>query len=71
VARVTIDLPDPLARRLRDAAQRAKKSLSAYVAELLKARVDRSRWPEGFFELAGKATIELDDDPPLGEPPLL
>jgi hypothetical protein len=71
VAQVTIYLPDAVARRLRSAARRARKSLSAYVAELIDPPPERGRWPEGFFDLAGSTTIEIDDDPPPRElPPL-
>lgn len=70
VAQVTIYLPDPIAKRLRAAARKARKSLSSYVADLLQPpRTQDSPWPDGFFDLAGSTTIEPADDPPPPEPP--
>ena len=67
---MTIYLPDPMAKRLRAAARKARKSLSSYVAELLQPPSRQHHpWPDGFFDLAGSTTIELADDPPPTEPP--
>ncbi len=71
MAQVTIYLPDPIAKRLRAASRKAKKSLSAYVADLLQPGARPSGWPVGFFELAGSTSIEAPDDPPPAEPPAL
>lgn len=73
MAQVTIYLPDAVAKRLRSAARKARKSLSAYVAELIEPRHERSRWPPGFFDLAGTVSFDVDDDddPPPREPPSL
>jgi hypothetical protein len=71
MAQVTIYLPDAIAKRLRTAARKARKSLSSYVAGLLEPGPAHRRWPDGFFDLAGTTTIELGDDPPAKEPPTL
>jgi hypothetical protein len=69
VAQITLYVPDPIARKLRADARRAKKSLSAYVSELAGGRRERS-FPKWFLELAGtcRGTLVVPDDPPPDEP---
>jgi hypothetical protein len=70
VAQITIYVPDPVARRLRREARRAKKSLSAYMTELAVGRPARPEWPDWFFELQGscEGALEVPEDPPPEEP---
>ncbi|MHB8874142.1 MAG: hypothetical protein ACYC8T_10685 [Myxococcaceae bacterium] len=50
---MTLYLPDELEKELRRGAKRAKKSLSAYVAELAAQRLQPQGWPKGFLETFG------------------
>lgn len=61
MAQLTIYLPEPVLRRLRAGARHAKKSVSAYVSELLTRRETRAQWPKGFRELYGSCQGELPD----------
>ena len=69
MAQVTIYLPDDLVDRLRRRAKKAKKSLSAYVAELATAGHRDEGWPAGFAALYGSCDGEMPDveEPPLDE----
>lgn len=53
MAQVTIYLPEPVERAVRREARRAKKSVSAYLADLARAKVAQPRWPAGFERLFG------------------
>ena len=67
MARVTIYLPDKIARQLRGEARRRRVSLSAYVATLAKAKLRPVRSPETFIALYGswQGTFpEAHDAPP-------
>ena len=70
VSQLTIYLPDAVLRKLRVGARRARKSVSAYVAELLERRDTPAQWPTEFRELYGscRGTLpEIDDlDPEPG-----
>jgi len=70
VAQITIYVPDAVARRLKREAQRARKSLSAYLTELASRRTAAGRWPPGFLELQGscKGSLEVPEDLPPDEP---
>ena len=70
VAQISIYLPDDVARRLRSAARRAKKSLSAYLTELASGGCERRTWPKWFLDLQGscRGTLKAPDDPPPEEP---
>jgi hypothetical protein len=48
MAQLTLYLPDALEKELRRAARKAKKSLSAYVAELAEKRIKPGTWPKSF-----------------------
>jgi len=61
MAQLTIYLPEPVLRRLRAGSRRAKKSVSAYVSELLSRRESKAQWPDGFRELYGSCRGELPD----------
>jgi hypothetical protein len=70
---LTIYLPEEVLKRLRADARRRKKSLSAYVVELLVGRQERSEWPAGFAELYGSTEGSLpaiDDVSPEAGPEL-
>jgi hypothetical protein len=71
MSQVTIYLSDELAASLRRDARRARKSLSAYVAELASKKPGKGRGrPQGFEALYGSCRGELPevDDPPPDEP---
>ena len=65
MAQVTIYLPDDVAEKVREEAQRARKSLSAYMAQLAGGVRKSRQWPDGFAELFGSWE---EDGPPLAEP---
>ncbi len=68
MAQVTIYLPDDLEKKVRQEARRARKSLSAYMADMAAGRLQkRSQWPRGFTELFGSWEGEFSspgDAPP-------
>ena len=70
VAQITIYVPDDVAKRLRQAAKRSGKSLSAYLTEAAAGRREARTWPEWFFDLQGscKGTLVAPEDPPPEEP---
>ena len=70
MAQITIYVPDDVARQLRSAARRAKKSLSAYLTELASGRSKPRAWPEWFFDLQGscRGALKAPEDPPPEEP---
>lgn len=53
MAQVTIYLPDDLESAIRKKAQKAKKSLSAYIADLASRGIQSEDWPKGFRDLYG------------------
>ena len=57
MAQVTLYLPDDLADQLRREAERAKKSLSAYVSEKIYPDHQRHNWPDGFGSLFGACSL--------------
>ena len=68
MAQVTLYLPDEIASRLKRDARKAKKSLSAYVAE----RLGKSAEPAGARQrklraLYGSCQLPGIEDPPLDE----
>ena len=66
MSQLTIYLPEPVLQRLRAGARRAKKSVSAYVADLLERRDRPADWPDGFQKLYGSCGDTL---PPIDDPP--
>jgi hypothetical protein len=70
---VTIYLPDELESAIRKKAKRAKKSLSAYIADLASKSVAPRQWPKGFDDLYGSwcgPPPEIEDPPPIERSPL-
>lgn len=60
-------IPQDLADRIQQEAQAAQKSVSSYLAELVKREMAPS-WPEGFFEdVVGGWQGENLQRPPQGE----
>ena len=60
-------VPKDLAERIRQEAHAAKKSVSSYLAELVKREM-APNWPEGFFdEVVGGWQGEGLQRPPQGE----
>jgi len=70
---VTLYVPDAVLRKLRADARRAKKSLSAYVAELAAGRSRHRGFPRSFLDLQGscQGTLVPPEDPPPDEPDAL
>lgn len=70
MAQITIYVPDEVARQLRSAARRARKSLSAYLTELASGRRELRAWPKWFLDLQGscRGTLKAPEDPPPEEP---
>lgn len=54
MAQMTLYLPNKLENDLRRGAKRAKKSLSAYVAELANQRLSPKAWPKEFLKTFGR-----------------
>jgi hypothetical protein len=73
VAQITIYVPDPIARKLRRDAKKAKKSLSAYLIDLAVGRRQERSWPSWFLDLQGscRGSLLVPDDPPPEEPSTL
>lgn len=53
MAQVTIYLPESVEKAVRREAKRARKSVSAYIADLARAQVAQARWPDHFEDLYG------------------
>jgi hypothetical protein len=73
MSQLTVYLPEAVLRKLRAGARRARKSVSAYVTELLERREKPAEWPDGFRELYGscRGTLpEIDDTEPEAGPEL-
>lgn len=73
MSQLTIYLPDAVLRKLRAGARRAKKSVSAYVTDLLERRDRPAEWPESFRKLYGSCgggLPEVEDLPPEPGPEL-
>ena len=70
---VTIYLPDDVESDIRKRAKKAKKSLSAYIAELASKGSKAREWPKGFRDLYGSwegPFPSIDDPPPEESEPL-
>lgn len=73
MSQVTIYLPDEIAEKAKRSAARAKRSLSAYVAELITKDTVGSRWPKSFVELLDEGDgdiVEPEDPAPEDVEPL-
>lgn len=73
MSQLTIYLPDAVLRKLRAGARRARKSVSAYVTDLLERRNKPTSWPPGFDKLYGScrgSLPEVDDIAPEPGPEL-
>ncbi|MFI5309034.1 MAG: hypothetical protein ACHQ53_16890 [Polyangiales bacterium] len=73
MSQLTIYLSEQVLRRLRAGARRARKSVSAYVAEMLEEGEPRAQWPKDFRKLYGSCRGDLpdvDDSPPEQGPVL-
>lgn len=67
MAQVTLYIPDALEAELRKGAKRAKKSLSAYVADLASGKPAAKAWPREFLQTFG--SWEGDLEAPTDLPP--
>lgn len=66
MAQVTIYLPDEIAKGVRRAARKARKSVSAFLADLAVRSVKPPRWPASFRGLYGSWE---EDFPRVADPP--
>lgn len=66
VARLTIQMPDDLADLVRREASRAQLSVSEFLSELVRARLQRIGWSEDFLALFGEG---LENFPAIDDPP--
>jgi hypothetical protein len=67
MAQVTIYLSDEILSEARRRAKRQKKSLSAYLSEILARETARNQWPQSFVDLlnqGGGDLTEPEDPPP-------
>ena len=66
MAQLTIYLTEDVAQQVRARAQRAGKSLSAYVADVLERDAGGNVWPTDFVDLLGHGHGDLvePEDPP-------
>jgi hypothetical protein len=66
MAQVTIYLPERLATAARKQAQRAGKSMSAWIADVLERETGTRRWPKALVDVltSGQGDIVEPDDPP-------
>jgi hypothetical protein len=70
VAQLNLYVPDDIARKLRLAARKAKKSLSAYVLErVVEGKGALHGWPKEFLDLEGswEGRFREPEDPPPRE----
>ena len=60
--RISCQLSEDVAKRLREKARDSQQSISSYLRSLVEKDIP-DHWPEGFFELAGKweGTLERPD----------
>lgn len=73
MGQLTIYLPDATEKSVKDAARRAKKSVSAYLAGLAGRKLPPARWPKNYAKVLGSwegRFPELDDPPPDDVVPL-
>ena len=61
MAQMAIYIDNQLAERLEKAVKASGKSKSKWVAEAIKRSL-QDKWPEGFFELAGKWEDDVGPD---------
>ena len=71
MAQVTIYVPDEVARQIRRDARRARKSVSAYIVDLIQRRERHCDWPSDFAKLFGSCELPAVDDEPPEETPSL
>ena len=67
MGQLTIYLPDATEKSVKAAARRAKKTVSAYVADLAGKKPPPARWPKGYAKVLGTwegRFPQLDDPPP-------
>lgn len=65
MAQMAIYIDDQLAERLEKAAKRSGKSKSKWVAEAIRQSL-QDKWPEDFFELAGKWKDDVGPEEIMG-----
>lgn len=71
MAQVTLYLPEEVAAELKRQARQARKSLSALVAERLRPKQAKERWPKDFLGTLGSwegKFPRIPDEPPEDVP---
>lgn len=67
MAQLTIYLPEDLIREARERARSEDRSVSAWVAELVRRETTNKQWPKSLVDLlerGGADLVEPDDPPP-------
>lgn len=67
MGQLTIYLPDATEKQVKAAARRAKKTVSAYIAELAVRKEAREGWPKGYERVFGSwegEAPDIEDAPP-------
>ncbi len=66
MAQVTLYLPEDVLEKARRRAKRERKSLSAFIGELVTRETTPRRWPDGFVDLLthGAGDLVEPEDPP-------
>lgn len=64
MAQLSLYLEDPMMESLRQDASRDGKTLSKFVASVLKDHANNNLWPRGFFNLYGACDDETFVEPP-------
>ena len=66
MAQVTIYIPDTLIEEARERARGVDRSLSAWVAELIRRETTSNEWPKSLVDLLtdGEGDLVEPDDPP-------
>jgi predicted transcriptional regulator len=65
--RITINLPEEIARRTTRLAKQAGKSVSAYIADIVARQISGAAWPEDLIDLLNRGhgdLVEPPDPPP-------
>lgn len=73
MAQITIYLSDDIAEEVRRQAKRARKTMSAFVAEIIEARAKPPMWPDSLVAVlttGGADLVEPDDPTPEDVEPL-
>ncbi len=65
MAQLTLYIPDALEKEIKQAARRAKKSVSAYVVGLAEQQIRPRQWPKAFLATYGSWEGKFPEVPEL------